>query len=150
MSQPQPDQEKLQFKIGLSGTFWNKKPDFSICVNNEVVIKDTIQFKSVTYYEFEKTVTSDNPVSLEIKLTNKDETDTVLDHNQNIVKDMLLNIESIEIDNIEIEYLKWQESAFYPEDPSRPILKKCVNLGWNGSYRLEFYSPFYLWLLENM
>ena len=63
---------------------------------------------------------------------------------------MLLNIESIEIDGIELGFIKWSESIFLPTDCDRPVLKTCVNLGWNGTYRLTLASPFYLWLLEKM
>ena len=63
---------------------------------------------------------------------------------------MLLNIDSIEIDEIDISELKWSASEFVADDPNRPTLQECVNLGWNGSYQLKFTSPFYLWLLENM
>jgi hypothetical protein len=91
---------------------------------------------------------------LQIRLANKTDYDVVKDssdtENFNIVKDMLLNIDSICIDDIDIAHLMWSESEFVGDDPNRPILKKCVNLGWNGTYVLEFTTPFYLWLLEKM
>ena len=67
-----------------------------------------------------------------------------------ILQDMLLNIESLEIDDIELGTIKWTASKFVGDDPARPVLEACVNLGWNGSYMLEFKTPYYLWLLENM
>ena len=86
--------------------------------------------------------------NLDIRLLNKTDSDTILNDEDKIVKDMLLNIEHIEIDGIEIEFLKWSESVFLPDNPQRPALNGCLNLGWNGTYRLKFTSPFYLWLLE--
>jgi len=36
------------------------------------------------------------------------------------------------------------------EDATRPVLTNCIDLGWNGEWQLEFDSPFYIWLLENI
>jgi hypothetical protein len=142
--------ETLTFKIGLSGLYWDKAPQYSIHINNDDLVESTIDRGSIVYHEFTYTLKSDQEFNLDIRLLNKTNADTITDSEQNIVKDMLLNIESIEIDGIELEYLKWSESVFIPEDPTRPTLKKCVNLGWNGVYRLSMSSPFYLWLLEKM
>jgi hypothetical protein len=152
MNQQQPETETLSFKIGLSGLYWDKKPQYSIHINTDTVINSVIEKASlqVVYHEFNYTVESGQDIILDIKLLNKTDADTVQDSEKNIINDMLLNIESIEIDGIELEFLKWSESVFTPEDPARPTLKKCVNLGWNGVYRLPMTSPFYLWLLEKM
>jgi hypothetical protein len=67
-----------------------------------------------------------------------------------IVKDMLLNVVSVEIDEIDIGHLLHSKSTFTGDDPTRPVLSNCVNLGWNGTWKLTFTSPFYIWLLENI
>ena len=152
MSQPQLELEKYKFVIGLSGTYWDKIPRYSIWIDDKLIIKEYIQKDSddVEYITFEESFLPDKEYTLKIRLENKHNTDTVLDDSNNILKDMLLNIESIMIDDIELEMLKWSQSIFLPDDSVRPILKECVNLGWNGSYILKFTVPFYLWLLENM
>ena len=69
---------------------------------------------------------------------------------------MLLNIESIEIDDIDIGHLRYTASKY--ELVKKQVfngaivseLKSCVNLGFNGTYVMQFDSPFYLWLLENL
>ena len=101
------------------------------------------------YVEFECEIPEgDN--TLEIKLLNKEDSDTVQNEDKSaIVKDMLLNVESLEIDDIDLDSLKWTASKFVPVDTTKPTLESCVNLGWNGTYSLTFTSPFYLWLLEN-
>ena len=140
--------ETLSFKIGLSGTFFNNVPAYSILVNG---IKQTSGKVSAEteIIEFSADIEDDQEHILEIRLENKTNRDTVT-KNDEIVKDTLLNIDSIAIDDIELGELKWSMSEFVADDPSRPTLLRCVNLGWNGSYRLKFTSPFYLWLLENM
>ena len=84
-----------------------------------------------------------------ISLVNKTDLDCFVDENGNITRDMLLNIESIEIDDIDLGVLKWTLSEFTPDDTAIAPLKSCVNLGWNGTYRLTFNTPFYVWLLEH-
>lgn len=153
MNQPRLDSEVLSFKIGISGSYWGKKPQYEILINNDLQIKKEITglSKQIEYAEFQYECEENKEFTLSIRLTNKEDTDTILDHDTGVIlKDMILNIESIEIDGIELEYLKWTASNFFPDCKTRPELNSCVNLGWNGSYKITMFSPFYLWLLENM
>ncbi len=154
--QPKQPNEALSFKIGLSGTFWKKIPEYSVLLDNKLIKKDQLttslnngeQLTSPTeFIEFTAEVEEDVPHQLQIRLENKDNGDTIVE-GQTIVKDMLLNVDSIEIEEISLGNLLWDESEFLPDDSQRPILKQCVNLGWNGTYTLTFTSPYYLWLLE--
>lgn len=140
--------ETLKFKIGISGTFWEKSPAFSIWVNDTMFVSGTLDSEEVQYFEFSADLVEDSEHSLKIRLENKTDADTIV-QDDTIIKDMLLNIESIEIDEIELSSLKWSESKFLPDSDSRPIIDNCVNLGWNGAYTLTFRSPYYHWLLEN-
>ena len=153
MNQLLRNSETLKFRIGVSGSYWDKKPAYSVSVDGVEQVSDVITADAgvVEYAEFTLAVMEDSPHLLEIKLLNKTDDDVVQSQDQTeIVKDMLLNIESISIDDIELGQIKWDESEFVATDPARPTLKACLNLGWNGSYRLKFSSPFYLWLLEKM
>lgn len=145
----QQPKEKLHFKIGVSGSYWDKLPQFKFCINDSEIV-NSVAITDIQYFEFDAEVIEGQTFTLDIWLLNKTDSDTVLDAGDKIIKDMLLNIESIEVDGIELEFLKWSESEFIPQDSTRPVLKNCVNLGWNGFYRLSISSPFYLWLLEKM
>lgn len=150
MNQLTPNTEALTFKIGLSGTFWDKRPAFSIWVNDVMYASDCIEDHSIKYVTFSAELEENQQHQLKIRLENKTDSDTIVDHDT-IVKDMLLNIDSIEIDDIEIGTIKWSESKFIPDDvQARSVLLNCVNLGWNGTYTLSFESPYYLWLLEKL
>lgn len=144
--------EKLNFKIGISGLYWDKKPQYSIRINDIEIVNSIISSSSyaIEYQEFEYDVPEDHEFNLDIYLCNKTNSDTITDPDGTVTKDMLLNIESIEIDGIELEFLKWSQSTFFPLVDDKPILNNCVNLGWNGYYRITITSPFYLWLLEKM
>lgn len=149
----QPNTEHLKFKIGLSGTYWDRKPEFSILINDVKITEGTITepSDSIQYVEFEADLTEDQTHCLNIRLENKTDDDVVENEDKTArLKDMLLNIHSIKIDDIDLDHLLWQLTTFIGDDPSRPILKGCINMGWNGTFKLEFTTPFYLWLLESL
>ena len=151
------EKETLHFKIGISGTYWDKKPHYTVWVDSEKLSDSHIHGgnKEIEYVEFDVDVT-EGVHELKIRLENKTHRDTETDGQGNILNDMLLNIESIEIDEIDFGNLMWSVSEFIPDHPQKingeiiSSLKNCVNLGWNGTYTIKFESPFYLWLIENL
>lgn len=149
----QPKAETLKFKIGLSGTYWDKRPAYSILIDGVEQVSNFISCEPniVEYEEFTVDLLEDQQHVLSIRLKNKTGDDTVQNADKTeIIRDMLLNIDSIFVDDIDLGYLKWSASKFEPDDANMPSIIECVNLGCNGSYYLTFSSPFYLWLLENM
>lgn len=146
------DVEKLHFKISLSGTYWSKQPVYTILVNDKIVKTDTITAASdeVFVVEFDQELVS-GPAKLQIRLENKDNSDTVQNEDKTeILKDLLLNIVNLEIDDINLGILRYSKSQFVGDDLTRSVMNECVNLGWNGTWTLSFESPFYIWLLENL
>jgi len=146
-------EEKLSFVVTLSGTFWEKRPQFSIWLDDHIVIQSEIPDSAQHPIRFEHTI-SEGPHSLKIRLENKVNDDTVIEHGE-VIKDMLLNIDDITIDDISLGNLLW--TAEYKLDKPQQYnnqtidhLDSCVNLGWNGTYILNFTSPFYIWLLEKL
>lgn len=154
--------EKIHFRIALSGTYWDKRPHFVISVDDQEYVNGSITKDPETdqFVEFDCEVEEEQTHVLKIRFDNKEITDTVTDGgdsaNCEIVKDMLLNLVSIEVDDIELGNLHQMQGVFkydkpehFPE-PGTTELPHCVNFGFNGTYELEFTSPFYLWLLEKI
>ena len=147
--------ETLHFKVGLGGTYWNKVPAYSIMLNDTEIMKGQITAPSgeCEYIEFDAEL-PEGTNALKIRLENKDNSDVVKDDSNKddfvIVKDMLLDIHSILIDELDLGTLTRSCSSFTGDDITRPVLTNCVNLGWNGTWTLTFDSPFYMWLLENL
>ena len=157
--------EKLSFRVGLSGTHPDKQPAFRICINGDEKVYGNLteSVNNVEYFDFETELT-EGKHTLDIMLVNKKYGDTQLDENGDIINDLLLNIDSVEIDEIDLGSLKWTASEYIPDypppyvnshmtenkSPPSKIVKNCVNLGWNGKWSLTFESPFYIWLLENL
>jgi hypothetical protein len=145
--------EKLHFKVTLSGTYWDKVPEYSILINNTQIqraqlTQPTDQEETI---EFDVELADDEFHDLKIRLENKTDSDTVENQDKTaILRDMMLNIQKIEIDEIDLGNLISSKSLYTGDDASRPVLDKCVNLGWNGTWVLQFRSPFYIWLLENI
>ena len=95
--------EKLEFKLELYATMWNKPPIANIKINEK------------SYFNKEITSTEDKPTIVEFKhefeegklynliidRSNKNKRETIIDDGK-IVKDQLLHIKSIEIDEIDI------------------------------------------------
>ena len=145
------DSEKLHIKIGLSGTYWDKKPNYTVEVNDIVFFNKDVETESdeVFYLEFDVESDAVNN-SLAIRLTNKTDSDTIQSEDKTaILKDMLLNIVSIEIDEINLGQLTYSLSK-YTVDATKEVHTNFVNLGWNGKWSLTWTNPFYIWLLENI
>lgn len=158
------EQETLHFKIGVSGSSLKKQPKIRILINDQEQVNEQLIVAENTtqYFEFDATL-QEGSCFLGIELLNKTTSDTVLDSDGNIIEDLLLNIDSVEIDEIDLGSLLWTMSDYIPDYPEQyrlemgkqgkdlPVsLKNCVNLGWNGRWTLNFTSPFYIWLLENI
>jgi hypothetical protein len=147
--------ETLHFKIGLCGTYWGKRPEYSILVNDVVVSKGQVESatKELFYVEFDSEL-PEGPATLKVRLENKTDDDVVKDddtrEDYTIVDDMLLAIKSVEIDEISLGNLLYEKSQYVADDSSRPTLTECVDFGWNGTWIFPFDSPFYIWLLENI
>lgn len=149
--------ETLKFKVGLSGTYWDRAPQFKIIVSGKEYFSDRITAPSseTQYFEFSADL-EDGEQSLDIQLVGKEFSDVKKGEDGGIAADQLLNIESIEIDDIELGNLRYSASIYTPfikqEYDGQTIeqLDNCVNLGWNGTYSIKFNAPFYLWLLENL
>jgi len=146
------NEEQLRFVVSLSATFWDKRPQFSIWLDDHVVTQSEISADPHNVV-FERAV-EPGAHSLKIRLENKTNHDTQI-KDRVIVNDMLLNIDDITIDDISLGNLLW--SAEYLLDQPQEYngktinhLDNCVNLGWNGTYTLKFSSPFYIWLLEQL
>ena len=134
--------ETVHVRLGLSGTYWGNQPQYRVLANDRVVKEGTAADLEHIEFDFEYDATA----TLTVELLNKTNQDTVLDEQNNIVKDQLLNIESVEIDDIDLGQIPRNLSVYTTYD-SRTV-RECVNLGWNGHWRLTWTDPFYLWLLE--
>ena len=155
--------EKLKFKLELWATYWDLPPIAEILINDESHYRSEITGTedNPTVIEFEKELTEGEEYRLHIKRSNKIKGQTVVE-NGKIIKDQLLHIKSMEIDEIDIGALVY-EGVYTPEYPEpwatqrrqagielRESFRNVNAMGHNGVWELKFSSPFYMWLLENL
>jgi len=155
--------EKLKFKLELYSTRWDKAPRAEILINDHSHYNQMITGteKEPTVIEFEHELKEGEKYRLIINRSGKDIRQTVVENGQ-IVKDQLLHIKSIEIDEIDIGALVYNGlyTPKYPEpwaseqakagNKLPESFKNVTAMGHNGRWELEFTSPFYMWLLENL
>ena len=156
--------EKLKFKLELYATMWNTTPHVEIFINDESMFKGDITGteKNPDQIEFTQDLEEDKAHNLRIQRSGKSSGETVVNEKGDILKDQLLHIKSIEIDEINIGTLVYEGvyTPVYPEpwatqqkqagNDLRKSYKNAVDIGFNGDWILTFKSPFYLWLLDNL
>ena len=156
--------EKLKFKLELYATMWDKPPHAEILVDGK------------SYYNSEITSTEDNPTLIEfgaeleedkkydliINRSGKNVGQTVVNNKGDILKDQMLHIKRIEIDEIDLGALVFTAlyTPQYPEpwatqqaEAGKELKEAFTNvtqMGHNGEWKFSFSTPFYMWLLENL
>ena len=95
----------------------------------------------------------DTDHELIIELLHKTTEHTEVDEQGNILADTCVEISDVALDDIQLGQV-FVEQAEYHHDfngTQDPIVEKFYGtMGCNGTVRLKFSSPVYIWLLENM
>lgn len=123
----------------------------TITIDNQVVytnlhVKNPINFT---------TSISDDDATHVLKfiLSGKTAAMTKIDDQGNIIEDATLDITNLTLDNIEIDDLVSAHCVYEHDlNGNGPVTKEKFfsTMGCNGTASLEFSTPIYLWLLENM
>ena len=156
--------EKLKFKLELYATMWDKPPHAEIIVGDKSYYNNDITSTEdkPTLIEFETELEEEKECSLIIKRSNKSRNQTVVNEKGDLLKDQLLCIKRIEIDEIDIGALVFEGlyKPTYPEpwatqqkeagNELPESFKNVKQMGHNGTWTFKFASPFYMWLLENL
>ena len=156
--------EKLKFKLELYATMWDKPPHAEIIVGGKSHFNDKISGtqEKPTLIEFEHELEEGNDYELIIKRSGKVKGQSVVNDKGDVLKDQLLHIKSMEIDEIELGSLVY-EGIYTPEYPEpwatqqrtageelKESFKNVTSMGHDGTWQFKFASPFYVWLLENL
>jgi len=156
--------EKLKFKLELFATMWDKPPHAEILIDGKSYYNSEITSTqdNPTLIEFEAELEEDKKVDLIINRFNKTVPQTVVNEKGDILKDQLLHIKRIEIDEIDLGSLVFTGlyTPKYPEpwatqmaESGRELRESFTNvtqMGHNGEWKFTFTTPFYMWLLENL
>ena len=156
--------EKLKFKLELYATMWDRPPHAEIMIGDKSHFKGDITGTDdkPNVVEFEHEFTEGEESTLTISRSGKSNNQTVVNDKGDLLKDQLLHIKSIEIDEIDIGALVY-EGVYTPQYPEpwasqqrevgselKESFKNVTAMGHDGTWRFKFHSPFYMWLLENL
>ena len=156
--------EKLKFKLELFATMWDKPPHAEILIDGKSYYNSEITSTEdkPTLIEFEAELEEDKKVDLIINRSGKGVNQTVVNEKGDILKDQLLHIKRIEIDEIDLGSLVFTGlyTPKYPEpwatqmaESGKELRESFTNvtqMGHNGEWKFSFTTPFYMWLLENL
>ena len=156
--------EKLKFKLELYATMWDKPPHAEILVDGKSYFDGDITSTEdkPTIIEFEVEVEEDKKCDLVINRSGKGVNQTVVNDKGDLLKDQLLHIKRIEIDEIDLGSLVFTGlyTPKYPEpwatqmaESGKELRESFTNvtqMGHNGEWKFTFTTPFYMWLLENL
>ena len=156
--------EKLKFRLELFATMWDKPPHAEILINDKSYFNDKISGTEdkPDVIEFEHECDEGKEHVLTIKRSGKTPRQTVINAKGDILKDQLLEIKRMEIDEIDIGALIYEGvyTPNYPEpwatqqkEAGHELKESFTNvskMGHNGTWSLKFESPFYMWLLDNL
>lgn len=90
---------------------------------------------------------------LDIELFGKQPSHTIVNENGEISKDAMLTVRNVEIDGIDVSEIISSVGKYHHDfnGTQPPTIEKFYgNLGCNGTVKLKFNAPVYLWLLEHM
>lgn len=90
---------------------------------------------------------------LEIELRGKEPRHTLIDEHGTILSDVVAEIHSIALDDIELGHVFVEQATYYHDHngTTEPLHDQFFGaMGCNGRVTLKFHSPVYLWLLENL
>ena len=156
--------EKLKFKLELYAIMWDKPPHAEIMINDQSHFNGEITGTedNPDVVEFEQELEEGKKYNLIINRSGKSKNQTIINEKGDILKDQLLNIKSIVIDEIDIGALVY-EGRYKPQYPEpwatqqkdagielQETFKNVTKMGHNGTWTFSSESPFYMWLLENL
>jgi len=145
--------ETVNIKFTLEPEWFNNAPKIKVAINDQTLIDTQLETK----LNFDQTVEliDDCDHQLTFTLYDKNKYDTVIKDGV-IQKDTLIKISNIELEEIDLtSMLSLKKDLFYYEhdtNGSKDLEKHTLydTLGCNGTATINFSTPCYIWLLENL
>ena len=141
----------IKFQCDLNTTDSTIPMGFEVLLNDKSVFKcdHVTESCQITFNINDDDATQ----KLQFIMTGKTAEHTKIDSNNNIIKDALLEISNVTIDDIDItqlltELVEYVHDFNGTQDTTKE--KFYGNMGCNGTATFEFTTPFYMWLLEHM
>lgn len=142
----------IKFKCTISTSDVECPLGVEIWLDNERIYH-TDWLKETVKFEHDISDDIDGDRELRWVLTGKTDAHTKINDSGEIVKDALVNISDVEIDDIDVNAIALSHSIYtHNFNGHKDTVQDRFygSMGCNGTVSLKFTTPFYLWLLENM
>lgn len=143
--------DQIKFQCRVSNSDPSAALGLSIWLDDKEIYKNSwVKQQELVEYSFDD---NDGEHQLRWVLSGKTDQHTKIDDQSNIVSDALITITDVAFDDIELGYCL-NKLATYQHDfngHGQTVTEAFSNhMGCNGTATLNFTTPIYLWLLENM
>lgn len=151
------NKEKVELKIKLSADWFRVPPRCKVFVDDQLIAETELSERRSLGEKKEISYVGDleeGKHTIKIQYLGKTFPDTRVDEAGNILEDHGIHIENIEIDDIDLGFMCFSHSVYRPdrrvhhEAPEEML--QTVDLGYNGTWSIEFEVPTYIWFLENL
>lgn len=140
------------FKLTLDSNDYSVPLMVSIALDNQIVLAPS-KLDCARVIEINFPDEDESSHELLIAMQGKTWNHTKIDPSGEINEDALLDINTVEFDDIDFTQVFYEKSLYRHSfnSDSEPVDQKFFRyMGCNGEIRFVFTTPFYLWLLENM
>ena len=125
--------KQIDFKFKNINTSTEKKPTLAVVINDVKLLEAEVKTSMSTQF----TERSGNNL-LQVYFVNKQDSDTITDNQQNIMKDMNFELESVVIDGVDIKELVWGGTYVTAKEK----IDSCLFFGPKGHFELQFEMHF--------
>ena len=147
--------EKLNFKIDLDITTHDdvkEHPYVNVSINGYPQFGELLSKSKLLEIDVE--LEDNKEHCLTIEYMNKDPKNDVIYDETSIVKDKRVQIKSISINDIELDYFSFEDNDTLIYESLDGKIRhngfEASKLSWNGRTTLNFSTPIYIWILENL
>jgi len=142
--------ETITVRAVIDSEYFNNPPHLKIHCNDQVLADLLVTEETVI--EKELSIEEDTIYKLNFTLYDKSECDTVIKEDGEIVKDTVVKVKNVKLDDIDVTSMLPlnQDKFYYIHDVSQEKKIFYDTMGVNGTSTIEFTSPFYVWLLETL
>lgn len=141
----------MKMILGLKGTQYCNDVRLEVFVNQKLISQTT----STTEEFITEINLPETPAThvVEICMSGKNETHTVVDDHGNILSDIAFVVETLKIQDIDMKPVFCQGRKCYfhtGNNPTGDLIQDEMYdyIGWNGKVQLEFFTPIYLWMSD--
>ena len=128
----------LELRFKNINSLKNKNPALQVVLNDAELVNDTVK----PYFKIETAEKEHNV--LKIYFANKKDSDTVLDHNNNIIEDLNFELEQIIINGYDVKDLIWNSQYVTKTEK----IQSCLFFGPKGYFEFKFDIPILKWVLK--